>query len=344
MRPVVRRLRRALFLMPYVARHPDGVPLAHLAELLGITTRQMAEEVRDLVQVGMPDGSPGDFFDIDIHGRGPTARVVATPSRFLRRPPRLTPPEAHALLLGARALGGTRLEVFQEALDRATAKVRRALASSPGGPPAHVLLELGGGGRHDIFSQLHCAARDRHLVELDYASLSGRGRRKILVEPYGLLNHTGGWYVLGKSRTHAEGRLFVFKVERIASVTVLEESFHRPADFDLRSYQGDRMFLAGMARVTVKLRLRGTAARVLAGTFKHARREPDGAVVVKFLDYPTAWLATWVLRQGPDVEVVSPPDLAAQVAALARRVAEAHASTTADARPPSLTGQQPHVL
>ena len=143
------------------------------------------------------------------------------------------------------------------------------------------------------------------------------------MEPYGLLNHGGGWYVLGKSRTHREDRVFVFKLERIRSVTVLEDSFVLPADFDLRKYRGERMFITGLAPVQVTLRLRGQAARRLAPQFKRARLERGGAMVVRFRDCPNGWLAAWVLRQGPEVEVLSPPGLAAWVGELARRVSAA---------------------
>jgi predicted DNA-binding transcriptional regulator YafY len=327
-RPVVRRLRRALFLMPYVARHPKGVSLGDLAALMKIPPHQMEQEVRDLIQVGIPNGTPGDFFDIEIEGRGATARVRAHPSRLLRRPPGLTRQEATALLLGANTLRGTGLPVFEEALSRATTKIRRALTTSASSLPGAVSMETSNPVEPDVVATLMRATRDRRVVELDYASLSGKPRRKIVVEPYGLMNHSGGWYVLGRSLTHGEDRVFVFKVERIAAVAVRDERFEAPADFDVRKYRGDRMFIAGLARVEVKLRLRGAAARALGGLFKHARLERGGTIVVKFRDCLTGWLATWVLRQGPDVEVLAPPRLAEWVAELARRVGHAHETAT----------------
>ncbi len=58
----------------------------------------------------------------------------------------------------------------------------------------------------------------------------------LVVEPYALVNHRGNWYVLGKSRTHAQNRLFVFKVERILGARVLHEPFTVPKDFDVQHY------------------------------------------------------------------------------------------------------------
>ena len=220
-----------------------------------------------------------------------------------------------------------------EILARATAKIRAVMGKSPD-LPGGVVIESGLPGRPEVFGPLSRGNREGRVVELDYASLSSQRRRKVLFEPYGLLNHSGGWYVLGKSRTHAENRVFAFKVERIVSATVRDERFEVPADFDLRKYRGDRLFIAGLARVEVKLRLRGAAARRLGTSFKHARREPDGTKVVRFRDCLTGWLATWVLRQGSEVEVLAPRRLAEWVAQLARQVAASHASDTA--RAPSL--------
>jgi hypothetical protein len=182
--------------------------------------------------------------------------VTASPFRLLERPPRLTPQEAYALLLGAAALRRTGLPVFDQALARATDKIRALLspsaASSPGLREA-VAIDAGRPVQDQVFGPLSRASRERRAVELDYASVSGQRRRKIVMEPYGLLNHGGGWYVLGKSRTHREDRVFVFKLERIRSAAVLEDRFVVPPDFDLRKYRGDRMFIAGLAPVVLTL-------------------------------------------------------------------------------------------
>ena len=130
--------------------------------------------------------------------------------------------------------------------------------------------------------------------------------------------------MLGKSLTHAEGRIFVFKVERILGARVLERSFTVPRDFDVRNYAGDHLFIGGLRPVPVKLRLRGAAAKRLSGWYKNAKQERDGAVVVQSQETLSGWFAAWVLRQGPEVEVVSPPELASWVRTLASRIAERH--------------------
>ena len=152
-----------------------------------------------------------------------------------------------------------------------------------------------------------------------------------MIEPYGLLNHGGGWYVLGKSRTHREDRVFVFQLERIRSVAVLDGQLRaarrlRPAQVPGRPHVHRRPG-AGPGDVAP-----ARAGRPPSGTAVQAGAPGtgwgDGRPVSGL---PNGWLAAWVLRQGREVEVLSPPGLAAWVAELARRVSAAHASADVSA-------------
>jgi len=327
--PLGRRLRRVLFLIPYVSKHERGVPLAELAAILGTTPRELEREVGELTMVGVPEGGPHDFIDIHIEGKGQAARVFVAPRRLLLRPPRLTASQAYALLLGASALRKTGVASFDDALVRAEGKVRTLLAQSaapgvPLTPGSAVIVDRPGLERSDHLAAIARASRERRQVELDYASLAAQKRKKIVVEPYALLNHRGSWYVLGTSLTHGGDRIFVFKVERILGAKMLDKSFTVPRDFDVRNYAGDQLFIAGLRPVPVQLRLRGDAAKRMSGWYKNAKIERGGAVVVQAKETVSGWFAAWVLRQGPEVEVVSPPELARWVRTLATRIADGH--------------------
>jgi proteasome accessory factor C len=325
--PLGRRLRRVLFLIPYVSKHEQGVPLAELATILGTTPRELEREVDELTMVGVPEGGPDEFIDIHVQGKGNAARVFVAPRRLLLRPPRLTASQAYALLLGASALRKTGIASFDDALTRAAAKVRALLAQSghAGAAPAPaVVVDRKGLERNDHLDAVARASAERRQVELDYASVAAQKRKKIVIEPYALLDHRGSWYVLGKSLTHAGDRIFVFKVERILGAKVLDRSFTVPRDFDVRNYAGDQLFIAGLRPVMIKLRLRGAAAKRMAGWYKNAKQERGGAVVVLTKETVSGWLAAWILRQGPEVEVMSPPELVRWVRTLATRIADGH--------------------
>lgn len=333
-----KRLRRALFLVPYVTKFGDeGVLLSELAAMVGLKPDALRKELLALFQVGVPDGT--DAVNVFIDGKGDRARVSAMPCRLLQRPPRLTTQEALALLIGAEAVKSTGVAPYDAAIESAAAKIREVFrrqnddgdTTEPGRArgiaPPFVVLAAPGKENRAIMATLARACRERRTVELDYASLASQKRKPIRVEPYGLLNHTGCWYLLGKSLTHAENRIFVFKVERILGVRLLDASFAPPADFDVHKYQGRSMFITDWKPRRVTLRLTAEAAERLQGRMPEGKRQSDGGSVVTFKDHVTGWLAAWILRQGDGVEVAEPVELRTWVAKLARRVLDVHASS-----------------
>jgi predicted DNA-binding transcriptional regulator YafY len=320
-----KRLRRALFLVPYVTKFGDkGARLGELAETVGVAPAVLEKELRALLYVTAPDTT--DSVNIFVDGSGPDARVSALPCRLLQRPPRLATQEALALLIGAEAVKNTGIAPYDAAIARAIAKLRKTFGSTvdTAGGSAGVLLVPPGPERRQTMTALSRACREKRTVELDYSSLAGQRRKKIVIEPYGLLNHTGSWYVLGKSLTHKENRIFVFKVERILGVAVLDTTFTVPKDFDVHNYVGQSLFMTDWKPVTVTLRLSPDTAERIGDDFPKQERERDGSLRVTFKDHITGWLAAWVLRQGQGVTEIEPVSLRNWVGELAKRVAEAH--------------------
>jgi predicted DNA-binding transcriptional regulator YafY len=283
--------------------------------------------------VGVTKGC--DLVNIFFAGEGPSTVVSAMPCRLLNRPPRLTTQEALALLIGAEAVKATGIRTYEDAIARAAQKIRAMLGQGDKTQSAGdaIILAAPSSEKRETIDSLSLACRDHRTVEMDYASVSGQRRSTIRVEPYGLLNHSGAWYVLGHSLTHKEDRIFVFKVERILGVTVLATTFTVPKGFDVNKYRGDRMFITDWKPAKVTLRLSGPAAIRMRDSFAKPERQHDGSLVVNFKDHITGWLAAWVLRQGEGVEVVAPVELRAWVGRLAKRVAEAHSLQIATTTP-----------
>lgn len=87
MRDVSQRLRRMLYLVPYVARHPEGVVVDDLADRLDLDREQLLKELDLLSQVGPPDGDPGEYLLVTVED----GRVFVDLPQRLTRPLRLTP-------------------------------------------------------------------------------------------------------------------------------------------------------------------------------------------------------------------------------------------------------------
>jgi len=334
---ISKRLRRTLLLVPYLARKPEGVKVDALARTLNLSRAEMNRELEKLMMVGRPGGDPNEYVNIVQEGSGANARVFAITDAGLGRPPRLTTGEAFALLLGVGTLEGTGVAEFDRAVHRAEKKIRAALRSADQAAlarEAKIVLARNDAGANpnprpgdhsgSILDTLARAHRQSRVVELDYSSVSSQRRKQIRVEPYGLLNHQGFWYLLGKSRTHKAQSVYVFKVERVLAAVLTDQTFVQPKNFSTQAFLRDRAFFANVQRSKITLHVHGATAKVWRSADKKVRPIGRGSLEVTFRDYPSGWLAAWVVRQGPDVQVIAPPALQQQVARLAHTVARAH--------------------
>lgn len=319
------RLRRLLFIVPYVTQQPEGVPRQELADLLGIDVPSLERDLELLLMVGRPDGGPDEFIDIYVDDGG---RVKVAADQGLSRPPRLTVPEALALLAGARALRGSGIEPYDEVIDRAATKIRNALSEAGDAlvaREAEIVIDGVDPAGLRVVPLLARAAREHTTVEVDYFS-AGRGktsRRRI--DPYGLVDHLGWWYLIGHCHVHGQARLF--KCERVSRCELTAEHFFPPADFDIERYRRDWLLFAPPDTHHVVLWVRGRAAERLS-TWDGARQLDDGRLEVAFDNPGLEWLCGWVLSLGAEAEVVAPEVLREAVVERARRLAAMHSSKT----------------
>ena len=314
------RVRRLLFLVPFVAAREDGVPLEELAERLDVPEEELLVEIDLLCQVGPPAGDPADFLLLTVED----GRVFVDLPQRLVRPPRLSAQEAFALLLGAQALRGTGIEHHEDALARAAQKIQRALGSSRDAfarIEQDILLGKEDAAGLAVVPELARAVKARRAVDIEYYSAGRGASSRRGVDPYGLVNHLGAWYLVGRCHKNDEPR--VFKCERIAAVELRAEKFTVPADFDLGIFHRDRLRLPTGRTGTIKLRATGERA-AQAAQWEGAKKV-RGAVEVSLEMAPNEWLMGWLLGFGGDLEVLAPAELRAAVRDRLKAIAEAHA-------------------
>jgi predicted DNA-binding transcriptional regulator YafY len=150
------------------------------------------------------------------------------------------------------------------------------------------------------------------------------------LEPYGLVLKAGRWYVVA-ARPGGSGPR-TYRVDRILRLTVTEDGFTVPDDFDLAAhwqvYQRDVHARLHRDEALVRLsprgvtRLTGAAARAAAAA---GTPDPDGwtraRVPVESMDRAHHQF----LALGADAEVLGPPGLRARLAATARALADRYA-------------------
>jgi predicted DNA-binding transcriptional regulator YafY len=227
-----------------------------LATRLGVDERTVRRYVAHLADLDVPVES--------VRGRYGGIRLVPG----YRMPPlMLTDDEALAVLLGlvaGRRAGLVTTSVV--AVESAAAKLRRVLPQAL----AHRLDALLQGAQFTARPRVVVtpetesllvvaeAARDRRPVDIDYTDSDGRRSRRT-VHPYGIVAHSGRWYVTGADSS--SGTVRTFRMDRISAPQPLVGTFDVPADFD----PADALLSALAAaphRHAVTLRVQGTAEQV----------------------------------------------------------------------------------
>jgi predicted DNA-binding transcriptional regulator YafY len=163
-------------------------------------------------------------------------------------------------------------------------------------------------------------------ITIDYQRGDSPVRR--ILEPLGLVLKAGIWYVVAR----VEDRVRTYRVSRVVATEPTTERFERPDGFDLASYWAESAaaFERDVPRIEVVVRVQPDAIdqlRLAVGhaVLKAAERlpevDPEGWRRLRLrLDWPEE-AAGILLRAGPFVDVVSPPELRAEVATIARAVA-----------------------
>ncbi|MEU6424791.1 YafY family protein [Microbispora sp. NPDC046973] len=301
--------------------------MAELADRLGVDERTVRRYVDHLIDLDVPVES--------VRGRYGGYRLAPG----YRLPPlMLSDDEALAVLLGLVA--GRRAGLMTTtgtASETAAAKIRRVLperlarrldtvleslafTAPPGefaAPETAVLLSVADAVRH------------RRPISIRYTAADGRRSERTL-HPYGLVAHSGRWYVTGADPEIGEDR--TLRLDRIADARTLPGSFEPPAGLDPAQH-----VLSGFARARyrheVVLRIQGTVeqirARLPAGVATVEESPPAGGADPETEGWLRAelraerldWLPPVLASLDRPFVVERPDELRGLVAALADRLA-----------------------
>jgi proteasome accessory factor B len=212
----------------------------------------------------------------------------------------------HAALAGAAA--GALLKLRAAGIDAAGPDAERA-----GDQPAAYDIEPRLGTPEPAFGPLWEAVRDRRPVTFSYRAAGRSEPQRRELEPWGVVNRKGRWYVAGRDRARDATR--VFRLGRIAgpvkfcgppgSVTVPDGADVREvvSDWDSVPAREHTALLRVRAGTGVGLRQHAVSARA---DDSDQTGEWD-LVTTRFADVGS--FADYTARFGPDAVVLDPPDL-----------------------------------
>jgi predicted DNA-binding transcriptional regulator YafY len=301
--------------------------MAELADRLGVDGRTVRRYIDHLIDLDVPVES--------VRGRYGGYRLA---SGYRMPPLMLSDDEALAVLLGLVA--GRRAGLMTTtgtASETAAAKIRRvlperlarrldtvleslaftALPGESAAPETVVLLSIADAVRH------------RRPISIRYTAADGRRSERTL-HPYGLVAHSGRWYVTGADPEIDEDR--TFRLDRIADARTLPGSFEPPAGLDPA-----QRVLSGLAKAPyrhqVTLRIQGTVEQIRARlpasvasveeppSAGGADPETEGWLRVELRAERLDWLPPVLASLDRPFVIERPDDLRGLVIALADRLA-----------------------
>jgi predicted DNA-binding transcriptional regulator YafY len=269
--------------------------------------RMFERDKDDLRELGL-------VIDVDENTLDGEAGYLARPDRNRLPEIALDAEEAAALSLAAKVWQQARLS---GAASGALQKLRAAGVPFSEGSPG-TALEPYIPVREAAFEPLLLAARDRRPVSFEYRKAGAAENSARSVEPWALECWRGHWYLAGWDRDRGASR--VFRLSRIAGkVRSRQGAFTAPVPehVDVRATVARFAGEGATATATVKLR-RGAAYPLRAKAVTVAQLDPDWDE----LTIPYGFgLDAELAEYGPDVVVLAPQELRAELVERLRAVA-----------------------
>jgi proteasome accessory factor C len=158
MSQVSERLVRLLNMVPYFQANPR-ITYTEAASDLGVTEKQLRDDLNQLWMCGLPGYGPGDLIDFEFSGD----TIEVTFSAGIDHPLRLTSPEATGVLVALRALVDVPGMVDPEAARSAIAKIESAAGTVNHGSDATAVDEPAPVAVHRVLLRLprHADQQDR---------------------------------------------------------------------------------------------------------------------------------------------------------------------------------------
>jgi proteasome accessory factor C len=300
------RLGRLLNLVPYLLARP-GIPVPEAATDLGVSERQLRDDLELLWVCGLPGYGPGDLIDMAFDGD----RVTVTYDAGIDRPLRLTHDEALALIVALRMLaqvpGGTPLPGggSRDAVERALAKIESAAGDAAAELP--IAVRLPGSHAEERITQLQAAVHNRRALRMTYYTAARDELTERVVDPMRVLLVGGHAYLEAWCRRAEAVRMF--RADRIDECTELDEPARPPADArpsDVRA----GVFTPSPELPLVTLRV-GRWARWITEYYpcESVVEESPERWLVSLRASDLSWARRLVLGLGSEVMVVAPPEL-----------------------------------
>jgi predicted DNA-binding transcriptional regulator YafY len=273
-----------------------------LADALGVSVRSLHRYIGMLEEMGIPVYSE----------RGPAGGFSLV--RGYKMPPLIfTPAEAVSVALGARLVGEVWGPLYAQAAEGALAKLDNVLPDEQRREVEWAVQSLiatgvnraaaGPLGPH--LETLCLALRHHRRVRLVHRGRGRAGAEERPFDIYALVHGYGWWYAVGYCHLRADLRSF--RIDRIVSVELGDETYEVPPGFDAHTVMAFEF--AAQSQVHVRMRFLPTGAEVARynrSYWQSFEEQLDGSILVTFSAPDLIWASSTALSYGPLVVVEEP--------------------------------------
>ncbi len=298
------RLARLLNMVPYFIANP-GISAAEAAGELGVTTKQLMDDLNQLWMCGLPGYGPGDLIDLSFSEES----IEVTFSAGIDRPLRLTSTEATALLVALRSIVEMPGMVDPTAAQGAMAKIESAAGAAAVRQNGHKPLHNGTAtvAEDPAAAVVRTALQNSHALRLVYYSASRDAESDRIVDPIRIVLVDNHSYLQAWCRQAEAVRLFRF--DRIDEATELDEPARPPADA-LHEDSALELFSDNPALPLARLKISSSYAWVLDHYPMDTLAVNDDGSIEATMRFATLdWMARLVLGFGAGITVLDPPEL-----------------------------------
>ena len=312
--------RKKLLALDDLLRDGQWHGAKEIAARLGVSERTVIRHIQALREEGAPveDGKKGYRY---------------ADRSFSLRPARVAAKDLIGLALALAVLQQYRKNELvrelerriREAIDRfglgdeiEKLGLSRYLSFHVSGPPGR---ELG------ILDRLLDWAMTKTQIRLRYRSKGQKAAEERLVDPYGLSNRDGVWYLVAFD--HKRRRFIPFSVARIESAAA-GEPFEPDPEFDLQGFFRSTFFvMKGERPEPVRIRFSGEAADLVRAREYHPSQKiaerPDGSIDFEVTVETPEELLWFALDFGDKAEILEPAWLREKMAGIVERMGTIYA-------------------
>jgi proteasome accessory factor C len=319
MTPVSTRLVRLLNMVPYLKANPS-ITYEEAAADLGVSRKQLQQDLDQLWMCGLPGYGPGDLIDFEFSGD----TIKVTFSAGMDEPLRLTSPEATGLLVALRALIDIPGVVDPQAALSAIAKIESAAGTVSHDQTSTVAaVEERAPIESETAAAVRAAVRDGRALSIEYYSASRDTLSARIVDPIRVVL-VGDHSYLHAWSPDADG-VRLFRFDRIVEATVLDQAAVPPAPA-VQAGPDTSLFDADPALPAATLLLAPTASWMLEYyPMRILEALPDGYHKAVMTYASEEWMSRVLLGFGADVRVLEPESLVTRVRNGARAALAAYA-------------------